>query len=151
MTDDWVELLLGYRKCGGTFWRLYKSSMTWHSAERRCAADGAHLAVVQTKDDRSCFKQVSSGYDYIFVGLNDQIEEDRFRWSDGQAVKENQLSWISSAPRSTTNLDCVIALGSSGHPYEYNCESYHFFTCQFPSKGKCISFPLLVCVTIIFL
>lgn len=137
----------GYTSCDGTFWKRFETQLDWSSAERRWAADGAHLAVVQTSNDRKCLANVVPSNSKVWTGLNDQAEEGTFRWSDGQAVQAGLLDWYPGRPSTRADViyDCVLFMMLPGKLLDFLCPAGRQFVCQFPSKGKRAQLHRFVC------
>jgi len=85
------------------FWLGTSQDYTWAAALSACAERGMHLASVHSQAEHDFIWGLAKGQT-LWFGLNDQLEEGHFIWSDGTAV--NYTNWHSGQPDGGDAEDC---------------------------------------------
>lgn len=53
-------------------------------------------------------RQLTAGYEYVWIGLNDLVVEGRYVWTDGSAT--DYQNWAPHQPDNLNDSDCVFLL-----------------------------------------
>lgn len=95
-----------YSNNAGHRYKLQAQSADYDTAIDRCAAEGAHLIVVDSVEE-SDYLRTLVGSD-VWIGLDDLTIENQFRWVTG--ATSTYRRWVSGEPtNSNSGEDCVYA------------------------------------------
>ena len=67
-------------------YELIKQSVTWDQAEKKCNQHGGHLAEIDDQTEQDFVQQfllIQDPTQAVWIGLNDQQQEDVFAWTSG--------------------------------------------------------------------
>lgn len=117
---------------GGTLAFCFKAR-PWPDAEADCVAQGGHLASIH--DDTQQSEIVSGAYSVAggewWIGLNDEVSESLFVWTDGTPV--DFTSWNGGEPNNSGNEDCThLASWAGGLWNDMPCEAQANYVCRLP-------------------
>ena len=83
---------------GNSFYKIYRSSMTYLAAKAKCESDGATLATPRSDAENDFFVGLLPG-ENIWIGINDIDQEGRFIYdSDGSDVSYTKWNTASGEP-----------------------------------------------------
>jgi hypothetical protein len=107
---------------------------TWQDARQHCQDQGQDLASIHDPEtwEFVTFGLMEIGVEAweVWIGLNDQAEEQSFVWSDGSSF--DYQSWTSGAPNPPWDwgdeTDCVVTSPWGWH--DLPCDWEHPFVCQ---------------------
>ncbi|XP_067013912.2 C-type mannose receptor 2 [Anabrus simplex] len=137
---------LGYQNNSGIGqYKLYTYGETWDGARRRCAADGAHLAIPNSAAEAAILKQLiqrhstlphTKSNDLAWLGLHDMFNEGIFMsiygepmtavgWDEWDPLPDN-AGWSGSNP----GEDCVAFHKTKGKMTDFRCDSVLAFFCE---------------------
>ncbi len=94
---------------------LFTAPETWKNARDRCKCLGAQLVKIESAAENEFLKGTfltSSGLSF-WIGLNDQVEESKWKWTDGTSL-EIYTNWGDDNPNNYGgNQNCGhIAMGT---------------------------------------
>lgn len=122
----------------GSCYYLDRSKKMWKDALAACHKEGGDLASIRSIEEQS-FIISQSGYtptDELWIGLNDQMNQMLFEWSDRSQV--TFTLWQTGEPSHATNHheDCVLIKGKDGKWADHICEKAHGYICKMKASTK---------------
>ncbi|XP_075409479.1 C-type lectin domain family 4 member C-like [Tenrec ecaudatus] len=112
------------------YW-VSSGSNTWTKSQKTCSEMGAHLLVVNTKEEQNFIipnLQRSSAY---YVGLSDPEGKQQWQWVDGSPYNKSATFWHPGEP-SNQDEQCVM-INSRGGSWGWNdarCDSPQRSICE---------------------
>jgi len=109
------------------FWMDESAAYTWAGAQSACTDRGMHLASVKSQAEQDFI----SGLDpnIMWIGLNDQMEEGVYIWSDGTAV--DYTNWNDGEPNGGDAHNCGYMSGYvDGEWGDWSCDYLMGVVCR---------------------
>eukprot|EP00058_Branchiostoma_floridae_P016940 XP_002602428.1 hypothetical protein BRAFLDRAFT_63481 [Branchiostoma floridae] len=126
-----------YIKHSELCYKMFMKRLSFHAASETCRKDGGSLAMPRDAATNAFLTQRSkrgNGYTTFWVGL--RVQQGRFQWVDGTALKMPMNSWLKQQlPRGTAGKDCCVVNSCSGSKkprwtFPSSCSRNKAFVCQ---------------------
>ncbi|XP_019618629.1 PREDICTED: sushi, von Willebrand factor type A, EGF and pentraxin domain-containing protein 1-like [Branchiostoma belcheri] len=123
----------GSKVLGDVCYMVSNTTATYRGAGDVCRLMGGQLVVVKNKETQDFIAANSDGKD-LWIGLDDQLDEGQFKWSDGAAL-ESFTYWAPGEPNdasTTSSQDCVHLWPLASFRWDDQpCDRMEYFVCQF--------------------
>uniref|UniRef100_A0A8C1HUI6 C-type lectin domain-containing protein n=1 Tax=Cyprinus carpio carpio TaxID=630221 RepID=A0A8C1HUI6_CYPCA len=120
----------GWTKFEGNCYLHFSTRENWLDAEQRCQDLNLLSICVVFLIINNHPLVTAYAQDYQWIGLNDKMVENDFRWSDGTSLQYE--NWRPNQPDNYFNSeDCVVMIGhGNGQWNDMPCNYYLPFTCK---------------------
>uniref|UniRef100_UPI00398ED536 CD209 antigen-like protein C n=1 Tax=Pristiophorus japonicus TaxID=55135 RepID=UPI00398ED536 len=135
LRTDISQLKEETRSQGPNQWSLFNqklyyfstSKKTWNEAQESCKSMDANLVVINSAEEQEYLQQ--SKLDSLWIGLDDRVEEGKWRWVDGTDYASTVKFWASGQPNQNGDEDCAVAYKTHGW-HDWPCSSRHSSICE---------------------
>ncbi|XP_075863823.1 C-type lectin domain family 4 member A isoform X2 [Microcebus murinus] len=120
-------------------WRSFSSkcyfisteAKSWHENEEDCSRMGAHLLVINTKDEQDFITQNLNERFAYFVGLSDPEGQRRWQWVDQTPYKESATFWHKGEPSDPKERCVMMNIRYSNWGWnDIRCDSLQMSVCE---------------------
>ncbi|XP_046990637.1 hemolymph lipopolysaccharide-binding protein-like [Schistocerca americana] len=122
------------------YYKLHTDKMNWENARRKCAKEGAHLAIVNSEAEENAIRKVmrahSTGKFVAFIGFHDMFKEGEYLTVLGQPlISSGHVNWKKGEPDnlklpdSPEGQDCG-AIFNDGTISDVRCNIKRLFLCE---------------------
>nr|XP_034830465.1 uncharacterized protein LOC117987550 isoform X1 [Maniola hyperantus] len=123
-------------------YKFHKTPRTWSRAYMACAAEGAHLAIINSDTEAQVIKEIFAKHpggsmrgffwkDVAFVGFHDWGEHGEFLTIEGQTLEEAGYAQFSGGePNNATTGEYCGAVYRNGKFDDLWCENPYAFICE---------------------
>uniref|UniRef100_A0A8C0HIQ4 C-type lectin domain-containing protein n=1 Tax=Chelonoidis abingdonii TaxID=106734 RepID=A0A8C0HIQ4_CHEAB len=101
-----------------TCYHFSESTKTWHEAKQFCSDYGAHLVIINTKEEQAFLVKNRTKSRVYWLGLSDKKVENQWLWVDGSPL--NLSFWSTGEPNDSSDEDCGT-MAIDGRWNDINC------------------------------
>ncbi|MEM9489538.1 MAG: C-type lectin domain-containing protein [Myxococcota bacterium] len=120
---------------GDHCYRVVTESQVYDQAVARCAADGAYLAVIDSREENDFVSQLAASS--VWIGHDDLAVEGMYTWVNGS--NHVFASWNGERPVHAAE-DCVV-LESDGRWEDRGCGETFVFVCEYEPATSALAIP----------
>ncbi|RVE65935.1 hypothetical protein OJAV_G00121150 [Oryzias javanicus] len=121
----------GWRENNGKCYFFSTDTKSWFDANTYCMQQNSHLLSIQDVQER-LWVRTQVGTEIYWMGLNDEIVEGVWEWSDGSPFIEYLSLWGQGQPDNWQgNEHCGEVVGyNNGHWNDENCDTKRRYICK---------------------
>lgn len=99
----------GTGSLSGYCYMLFTKPETWNNAKEKCKTVGAELVKIESAEENDFIKTTFlSSSSVYWIGLNDQVHENEWKWTDGTLLLYgNYSNWGLGNPDNSGNQNCA--------------------------------------------
>uniref|UniRef100_A0A8C0H9E4 C-type lectin domain-containing protein n=1 Tax=Chelonoidis abingdonii TaxID=106734 RepID=A0A8C0H9E4_CHEAB len=112
-----------------TCYHFSESTKTWHEAKQFCSDYGAHLVIINTKEEQAFLVKNRTKSRVYWLGLSDKKVENQWLWVDGSPL--NLSFWSTGEPNDSSDEDCGT-MAIDGRWNDINCYWTDYWICEKP-------------------
>ncbi len=118
-----------YQTVGATTsrYRAVDDSISWDQAQAACAADGQHLAIFETQNERDLITALLPARD-LWVGVTDRVTLGT--WLTVTGVPATYLPWAAGEPDVVTTERCVETESPAYNYIDQLCSQGRRYVCE---------------------
>ncbi|XP_077574552.1 uncharacterized protein LOC144197789 [Stigmatopora nigra] len=122
----------GWQKFESSCYFKSSSKKTWYLSRDYCKGKGAHLVIINSREEMKFVNNLSSSNGEIWLGLTDEGVEGQWKWVDGTPM--TLQFWADGQPNSYSgNQDCGEYWYRSSGVSEWNdekCSAQRYWVCE---------------------
>ncbi|XP_008823564.1 C-type lectin domain family 4 member E isoform X2 [Nannospalax galili] len=112
------------KNCCPVNWEHFQSScyffsmttMTWILSLKNCSSMGAHLVVINTKEEQEFLFHTKPKKKEFYIGLTDQVTEGQWQWVDDTPFTESLSFWDEGEPNNIVLVEDCATIRDSSNP-----------------------------------
>ncbi|XP_071126788.1 uncharacterized protein [Mytilus edulis] len=117
---------------------LLFNQTSWLNARQDCRIMGGDLATVNSQAEQDLVYSIMSnkGASDVWIGLNDQQEQNFFEWINGEVTMYTNWNVNQPANTNSANENCVMINQTDGGWQDQNCDEPHQYLCMQAKSGS---------------
>ncbi|KAJ9577537.1 hypothetical protein L9F63_005910 [Diploptera punctata] len=127
----------GYQLIPGFgYYKFHNRGKTWLDARDTCEKEGAHLAIINSKEESLILMDLFSKAprfheDWNFIGMTDENEEGNWMTIFNEPLNNTGFTeWNLEEPNNGVSQNCGGFHGKEGKLHDLGCENIHGFFCE---------------------
>ncbi len=98
-------------KFGGHYYKVFKSTASWHEKKAACEAMGGYLACIETAEEQAFIAKLANER-YLSLGGTDEEEDYEWKWVNG--AKWDFTAWYPDQPNNYGGTEHYLATYDEG-------------------------------------
>ncbi|KAL3056031.1 hypothetical protein OYC64_018690 [Pagothenia borchgrevinki] len=116
----------GWKKFGCSCYNISTEKASWEQSRDNCTARGAHLVIVDRKEEQEFISSMTK--EYTWIGLSDREEEGTWKWVDGSPL--NLTFWKETQPDNGAERTHGAYISPSAWWKDRSCRNHLPWICE---------------------